>query len=225
MVLSALLGTLGSVSLMAQTTNVYSLNAVGYINVTVEPGFNIISCPLQASPDNTINTLLTNGSGAYKKFQFWKWSPATAGYVEDIGSGSGWLNKGVETLNPGEAGWLFNPGSSAVTVTFVGQVPTGTLSVPLVPGAFTMISSPLPTSGNIVTNTLMTFTNAVKKDQAWVWTETSGGTGIYAESIATGAASWLGGNDPVQGQVGGGFWYLNNSGSTNFWVENFSVGQ
>ena len=45
MLLSALLGTLGSVSLMAQSTNVYSLNAVGYINVTVQPGFNIVSCP------------------------------------------------------------------------------------------------------------------------------------------------------------------------------------
>jgi hypothetical protein len=217
---------------MAQTTNVYSLNAVGYINVTVEPGFNMISCPLQASPDNTINTLLTNGAGAYKKFQFWKWAPAgtpaggvSGGYTEDIGSGSGWLNKGVETLNPGEAGWLFNPGGSAVTVTFVGQVPTGTLSVPLQPGAFTMISSPLPTSGNIVTNTLMNFTNATKKDQAWVWTESSAGTGSYTESIATGAATWLGGNDPAQTQVGGGFWYLNNTGSTNYWVENFSVGQ
>ncbi len=70
MLLSALLGTLGSVSLMAQSTNVYSLNAVGYINVTIDPGYNIISCPLIASPDNTINTLLTNGTGQFKGFKF-----------------------------------------------------------------------------------------------------------------------------------------------------------
>ena len=43
MLLSALLGGLGSVSLMAQSTNVYSLNAVGYINITVQNPATILS--------------------------------------------------------------------------------------------------------------------------------------------------------------------------------------
>jgi hypothetical protein len=220
MLLSALLGTLGSVSVMAQSTNVYSLNAVGYINVTVLPGFNMISCPLIASPDNTINTLLTNGSGQYKKFQFWNWNPATAAYTEDIGTGAGWGSGGTETLNPGQAAWLYNPGSTNVTVTFVGTVPSGTNSITLYSNSFNLVSSILPTSGDIVTNSLMNFTNAAKKDQAWMW---NASLQAYTETIAT-ASGWPGG-DPVQTNVGGGFWYVNNQTTNNFWTESFSVNQ
>jgi hypothetical protein len=222
MLLSALLGTLGSVSLMAQSTNVYSLNAVGYINVTVEPGFNIISCPLIASPDNTINTLLTNSTGQFKKFQFWNWVPASGSYTEDVGTGSGWLQGGAETLNPGQAAWLYNPSNTAVTVTFVGSVPSGTLTNTLLPNTFNLVSSILPTSGDIVTNSLMTFTNGTKKDQVWAWNATSQ---TYTESVSGGGSAWPVGGDPIQATVGGGFWYLNNTNTANSWVENFSVGQ
>jgi hypothetical protein len=226
MLLSALLGTLGSVSLMAQSTNVYSLNAVGYINITVEPGFNIISCPLMASPDNTINTLLTNSTGQFKKWQFWSWNPLAdpPAYVEDIGAGSAWANAGVETLNPGQAGWLYNPSNTPVTITFVGTVPSGSLTNTLVHNTFNLVSSILPTSGDIVTNTLMNFTTGVKKDQVWEWTPGTSLTspGSYVEVIA-GTSAWSA--NPVQATVGGGFWYLNNTNVDNNWVENFSVGQ
>jgi len=215
--LSALLGTLGSVSVMAQSTNVYSLNAVGYINVTVQPGFNIVSCPLIASPDNTINTLLTNGNGQYKKWQFWTFSPS-AGYIEDSGIGTGWGAGGAETLNPGQAAWLFNPSNTPVTITFVGTVPSGTNSITLVSNSFNLVSSILPTSGDIVTNSLMNFTNGVKKDQVWAFSPTAG----YTEYSAT-AAGWP--IDPIQSNVGGGFFYLNNQPTNNFWTESFSVNQ
>jgi hypothetical protein len=220
MLLSALLGGLGSVSLMAQSTNVYSLNAVGYINVTVQPGFNIVSCPLWASPDNSINTLLTNGTGTYKKWQFWAFSPAS-GYVEELGSATGWSKGGTNTLNPGQAAWIFNPGTSASNLTFVGTVPSGSLTNTLVHNSFNLVSSYLPTSGDIVTNTLMNFTTGTKKDQAWIFTAGTGGG--YVEHLNSGAA-WSQG-DPVQANVGGGFWYFNAQATNNNWIENFSVGQ
>src|ERR1700691_5229746 len=103
MLLSALLGTLGSVSVMAQSTNVYSLNAVGYINITIYPGFNMISCPLIASPDNTINTLLSNTNGQYKKQQVWSYTATNSQpYFEEIGSATGWNQGGNTTINPGQ---------------------------------------------------------------------------------------------------------------------------
>jgi hypothetical protein len=222
MLLSALLGTLGSVSVMAQSTNVYSLNAVGYINITAQPGFNIISCPLMASPDNTINTLLTNGNGQYKKWDFYAWSPAAAAYTEDIGTAGGWLNLGTNTLNPGQAGWLYNPSNTPVTITFVGTVPSGTNAVTLVANSFNLISSILPTSGDIVTNSLMNFTNGVKKDQAYMW---NNATASYSESIAGAGGAWAIGGNPFETNVGGGFWYLNLQATNNFWTESFSVNQ
>lgn len=223
MLLSALLGTLSSVSLMAQSsTNVYSLNAVGYINVTIEPGYNIISCPLIATPDNTINTLLTNGSGQFKKFQFYSWSPATATYTPDTGTGAGWANSGVETLNPGQAGWLYNPSNTAVTVTFVGTVPSGTITNPIVTG-FNLISSVLPTSGDLITNSLMKFDTEVKKDEIYTWTP---GTSLTAPGSYTPYTATASGftSDPIIPTVGSGFWYVTTNVVEN-WVENFSVGQ
>jgi hypothetical protein len=220
MLLSALLGTLGSVSLMAQSTNVYSLNAVGYINITAEPGFNIISCPLIASPDNTINTLLTNSTGQYKKWQFYAWNPTTGAYTEDIGGPAAWGSGGAETLNPGQAGWLYNPSNTPVTITFVGTVPSGTNAVTLLPASFNLVSSILPTSGDIVTNGLMNFTNGVKKDQVYMWNTSDA---AYTETIA-GPTGWPGG-DPIQTNVGGGFWYYNAQATNNYWTESFSVNQ
>jgi hypothetical protein len=221
MLLSALLGSLGSLSLMAQSTNVYSLNAVGYINVTLPPLWSIISCPLMASPDNTLNTLFTNSGGAFKKFQEWSWFPATGTYAEDIGTASGWLNGGTNTLNPGQAVWIYNPGTTTVTNTFVGTVPSGTLNNVLLPQTYNLMSSILPTSGDIVTNSLMLFTNATKKDQAWAYSSATQG---FSESVSGGGSAWPNGGDPVQ-PIAGGFFYFNAGTVANTWVENFSVSQ
>lgn len=223
MLLSALLGTLGSVSLMAQSTNVYSLNAVGYINVTVQPGYNIVSCPLIASPDNTLNTLLPNTAGQYKKWQFWGYSPSS-GYKEEIGQAAAWSASGTSTLNPGQAGWLFNPGTSPSNITFVGTVPSGSLTNTLATNSFNLVSSILPTSGDLLTNPLMNFTTATKKDQVWMFTPGTG-TGAGFKDTVLQPSGWSAG-DPVQATVGGGFFYFNASTTTpNNWVESFSVGQ
>jgi hypothetical protein len=216
--LSALLGALGSVSVHAQ--NVYSLNAVGYINVVANPGFNIISCPLIASPDNTINTLLVNTNGQYKKMQVWAFNPTNnPQYFEEIGSGSGWNNGGLTTINPGQAIWFNNISNSPVTITFVGTVPTGVSSNTLYPQSFNLVGSVVPASGDIVTNSIMNFTNFVKKDQVWTFNPTNNPS--YFETIASSSA-WNNG-DPQLAVVGGGFWYLNNQATNNYWVENYSV--
>ncbi|HUD47926.1 MAG TPA: hypothetical protein VMR33_13915 [Candidatus Baltobacteraceae bacterium] len=218
MLLSALLGTLGSVSLMAQSTNVYSLNAVGYINVTIEPGYNIISCPLIASPDNTLNTLLSPTNGEFKGFKFYPWSASAGTYgSSDTATAHAWAGGGTETLLPGQAGFIFNPGTSNVTATFVGTVPSGSLTNTLLPG-FNLVSSILPTSGDIVTNTLTDFTTQKVGDKAYSYDPVAG----YTTYSVKPNGSWA--VDPVQANVGGGFFYFSAT-ATNDWVENFSVGQ
>jgi hypothetical protein len=182
--LSALLGLLGTASVMAQ--NVYSLNAVGYINVILQPGYNMISCPLICSPDNSLATLLPNGgagnaatSNQYLNWTYDRWDTTIGTYDHELANAkqagnkngtinSGWQNLagtgGTNTLNPGQAAWVLNAGGSPVTVTFVGTVPqngspfmTQTIS----PG-LNMMSSPVPMDGDLAqnTNTLMTSSSA-----------------------------------------------------------------
>jgi hypothetical protein len=221
--LSALLAGIGSVSVMAQTT-VYSLNAVGYINVTLSPGFNIISCPLivtdpSGAADNSISNLLgVNTNGQWKKWQIYGWNGA---YINESGTAGGWVAGGTQTLNPGQAAWINNPSNATYTVTFVGTVPTGAITNPINPG-FNLISSVVPASGDIVTNPIMNFTNTpTKKDQVYTYNPLTLTYTTY--SAAGNPATWNATGDPVLPSVGGGFWYDNVGSTTNNWVENYSV--
>src|SRR5271170_1350131 len=94
MLLSALLGTLGSVSLMAQSTNVYSLNAVGYITVTIPTNFSTISCPLITSPDNTLGTLFPASNTALNGLKIYIWNPGVGYGAAATYKNAKWINGG-----------------------------------------------------------------------------------------------------------------------------------
>jgi len=217
MLLSALLGTLGSVSLMAQSsTNVYSLNVVGYINVTVPAdNYAIVADPLIASPDNTLNTLLPNSTGTYLKVKVYIYNPAT-GYTTETGTKTGWSLGGTNTINPGQAVFIQNPNSTPLNITFVGSVANGTQNNVLVPG-YNLVSSIIPASGDLVTNSLTQLTNAVAKDKIFVFS-----TNGYS-SYTAGKNGAFPGGDPIIPNVGEGFFYQNNSAASLTWTENFSV--
>jgi hypothetical protein len=236
MLLSALLGALGSVSVMAQT-NVYSLNAVGYINVTVVPGFNIIADPLIGQPDpitgtlNTIGTLLPNNSNQLVQATVWSYDPALpGGYTNDTASTkgnsntNGWKNGGQITMQPGQAVWFDNPFPTNLTFTFVGTVPSGSLTNTINTG-FNLISSILPMSGDLVTNSLSMFTNPTTQDTVWVYSPaiTNYITYTYTKKSGTWTSAGVQ-SDPIVPFVGSGFWYQTTAASI-VWVENFSVGQ
>ena len=237
--LSALLGALGSVSVIAQT-NVYSLNVVGYVNITVLPGYNQISCPLIASPDNTIGTLFNNASGIYTGDSIYTYDTTTGALIldsaETIGTrppattnANGWTFAGTNALNPGVGAWFYNGASTNVTLTIVGTVASGSLTNTLVTG-FNMVGSILPTSGDLCSNALTTLTNYNIGDSVYVF---SGGTSGAFEIFQSGTgrpyafgynSNWNSTGDPIVPNVGQGFWY-DNSGATVNWVENYAVGQ
>ncbi|MGA2750303.1 MAG: hypothetical protein ABSG59_16125 [Verrucomicrobiota bacterium] len=235
MLLSALLGTLGSVSLMAQSTNVYSLNAVGYINVTLLPGFNMVTCPLITSPDNTIGTLFPNGSGTFNSCAVYFYNPATGYNPTDIASSkhatftNGWELGGTNVAAPGVAFWFQNNTSATITNTFVGTVPQGAMTNVLVPG-FNMVASIVPTSGDLVTNSITALTNYTLGDVVYVFNPVDQNYDPSLEYISSAKHgtsgynnNWITYGDPVQPSVSQGFWY--QATATVNWVENFSVNQ
>jgi len=248
MLLSALLGALGSVSVMAQT-NVYSLNAVGYINVTIQPGFNIVSCPLITTPDNTVGTVLNNANGSLTGTAVYFWFPGNTppSYSEDVakvvGTGkldtlnsNGWSFDGTNVASPGVGFWVASPFTTNITVTFVGTVPTGPITNTLVPG-FNLVGSVVPMSGDLCSNSISSLTNYNIGDT--VYTYNSLNTPAYAEFVSTSnpkadghgyqepgttTGNWTTLGDPIVANVGEGFWYANGS-NTVHWVENYSVAQ
>jgi len=227
--LSSVLGMLGAASLVAQT-NVYSLNAVGYINLTLSPGFNMIGCQL-ITPTNNVGSLFYNASGIYNGCEVFKYNPVTRGYATDLGDSSGssyadgWDGNGVITMNPGEAIWFENAFTTNLTVTFVGTVPQGTNTIPIVHG-FNMIASPVPFSGDVVTN--MQLTNYTDGTEVFVWNNPAAGHphGAYTTSLvdlaggSQGYKSQWDSPDP-SANVGQGFWYESTAVIT--WTQIFSV--
>jgi hypothetical protein len=255
--LSALLTLVGSASVMAQATNVYSLNAVGYVTVTIPANaLSIIACPLQASPDNTLNTIMNNGNGtgsytgpltgcsvtfvtAGENPSYSSDTAAVVGNNAKLGqtqNTNGWLEDGVLALNPGAACWFDNPTASPVTLTFVGQVPQGSLTNHIVPG-YGLYSSAVPTSGDLESNSITALTGYTVGDDVYMYDPTNkyansiagsiGGT--YTTSVSTGKNKGTGYNnnwnpgDPTTYAPSQGFYYFNSTATTYTWVENFSI--
>jgi len=231
MILAAALTALGSAAVMAQT-NVYSLNAVGYVNVTLYPGFNMVADQLQ-SGTNTIGSLINDATGQYDKMVVFKWTGT--GFQSDTANSlistfaDNWINGGVITLNPGEAAWIKWTNTTLATLTFVGTVPQGTLNTTIAGNAsFSMISSQVPQGGDLATD--LGFTNFNQGDTMYVFAGSNQSYKVYNYNTNTGNSGYLqnftgGTGDPILA-VGQGFWYKTGVGAPlTTWSRTFSVNQ
>jgi hypothetical protein len=75
--------------------------------------------------------------------------PSTSAYLVNSFEVGEWTLPNM-TLSPGQGAFIKNPGTTPFKVTFVGEVPQGTLTTPLVPG-FQIVSSQVPQSGALDT--------------------------------------------------------------------------
>lgn len=141
LLLIAAVSAVGAATSMAQ---VFSVNAVGYVNKTIPAnGFAMISNPLTAAT-NTIDALF---AGVPNGTQIYKYTPGTgyaSGTYDDLDASFGAF--GATQLIPGEGVFVRNPGGTPLTITFVGEVPQGNLTTPMVAG-FQIVSSKVPQAG------------------------------------------------------------------------------
>jgi hypothetical protein len=164
----------------AVAQNVYSVNAVGYVNVTLVPGFNLVANPLDGE-DNTIPALFANVPGATIVYKFDAASGAFIPNVKNIITGA-WGDPDM-TLLPGEGAFVKIPGTEEVVVTFVGEVmqsSTHTLSVTL-PAGFSIASSQVPQAADLDT---LGFP-AEKQDIVYKWN--GAGYDPFIVNVITGA--------------------------------------
>ena len=210
--------------------NVYSINVVGYVNVTLPAHqFTCVANPLDASMGGTIangNDMtnlfkapnVTIGAGSY----FNTFVPSKIDYsttVPTYSTRTALLSANF-AMPPGTAAMFFNGSSSDTVATFIGQVPQGTYNVAsMASHTFNMLGSPIPIGGDTTNSTtvvglapnagdsIATF-NSAKID----W--------LPAVTWSTRTKTWSG---PMPVNVGQGFLYFNGSASVNNWVSNFSV--
>jgi len=207
LLLTVALGAAGAATSMAQ---VYSQNAVGYINVTINHGFNLIADQL-ITTDRSVLALFPT---APDQTSVYKFTPG-GGFeinVNDISGNGTWDNTAM-TVPLGGGVFVYNP-TTAWTATFVGEVPQGQLTTPIVHG-FQIISSQVPQSGHIQTALGLV---PVDQDQVYKF-NTASGYNIITYDLS-GEGDWTA---VPNLDVGEAVFFYSPSSTHTSWVRTFSV--
>jgi hypothetical protein len=143
LLLTAALAAAGAVSSQAQ--NVYSVNAVGYANVPIKAGFNMVGNPFVVS-DSHIEALIPTAPDQTTVYPYD--NGAYTGPFTYYGPPDNLWDPAGGTLTFGHGAFLRSP--SAFTITFVGEVQQGAPIHNTFQPGFNMMSSKVPQQADIV---------------------------------------------------------------------------
>lgn len=216
LLLTAALGLAGAATSMAQA--VYSVNVVGYINLTMKPGFNLVANQLNASPNNKLDTVLPAAALASELLKF-----SNNNFTSAISDGANWIDPATGdpsplTVSPGEGFFFFNPDATDAMVTLVGEVKTGSSTVTLIPG-FNMISTVVPQDLSL------TAANGFPQVLAAEFLTFNASSQTYNPGLIHDGSQWIDAatGDPVDAKpgVGQAFFYFNPE-TTVSWTRSFN---
>jgi len=214
--------------IVTSSAQVYSQNVVGYINLTLSEGFNMVSGQLDADgtgTNNTISSIFSTNLPAGSTVYVWNGTGFTAStFAAGKGGGAAaWDSFGTTALNPGIGCFLQIPagayGGSTGTVTLTGTVLQGALVNKAIPagGGYAIIGSQVPVAGG-----MQTALNYVPSASDTVYFYNQGAPfSIYqfAAGKGGGGGAWTP-SEPQIG-IGQGFWFFSATGAP--WTNNFTV--
>jgi hypothetical protein len=227
LLLTAALSAAGLLPSMAQ---VFSVNAVGYVNITVPAnGYMMVANPLVGNPNNNLDNILPLPSG-FTGTSVFRFNAATQGYYDTMQwlEGVGWLagDENDKVIAPGEGFFVQNIQGGPLNVTFVGEVQGGTSQNPITGNnAYSLRSAIVPKGGPLgwvgLANSLEF--PADSGDSIFVFDE---GTQQYKPTYQyLEGVGWLHDFDPVEGpniQPGRSF-FVQKVAPTRNWTMAFSV--
>ena len=205
---------------------VYSVNAVGYVNVSIPAnGWAALGNPLNGPTNNSLDNILPIPSGFTAVI--YRFDPVVQAYLAQIDwvEGFGWFSADDPdpTINPGEGFFLQNGAPNPLNITWIGEVPSGTLHN-AIPGGnrWSIRSSVLPKAGRLED---LGFPPCAG-DNVYIF---DSGCQCYLDSYAyVGGFGWYSPSDPdPKGPyiaVGAGFFLQRAGCPSTDWVQSFSVG-
>lgn len=202
------------VASLGALAQVYSVNAVGYINVTVPAsGYALVANQLNAgtAASNKITEVLPGVPEDTIVFTY----STTGGFSANQLSFGAWGDPNA-TLPPGKGFFIQNNQVPAApfTVTFVGEVPQGALSTALVAG-LNLVGSQVPQAGKVSTD--LGFP-AGEGDAIFQWNP-AGQT--YRAAVSYSFGAW----DPAEPTVAVGEAFFVEKAAAASWTRTFSVSQ
>ena len=198
--------------------NVYSLNVVGYVNVSLQANkLSFLSLPMAPVDGNfnITNTIALDDSQDGAVLFAWAgtgWNPTAPSWI----AGLGWLPDMV--ISNGGAFFISSKANS--TVTFVGQVPQGAISYSI-PAGLSTLANQVPVSTNFPGATV-----GNDGDVMFTWLQAAQGWNPVTSSFI-GGLGWIAtdGSGTVDGPTldpGQGVFYVNNGAAIPF-TKNFTV--
>jgi hypothetical protein len=198
---------IGVASSLGAIGQVYSVNAVGYINITVPAKSYVLAANQLNSGGNKVSEVLPTAPDGTVLF---KYRQATGFSANGVEFGE-WTDPN-QVIAPGEGFFLQNNGAAPLTVTFVGEVPQGTLNTALAKG-LNLISSQVPQAGKLVADLKFP---AVDGDVIYQWDAAAQG---YKAPNGVEFGEFSGGEPTIA--VGEGF-FVSKFADTS-WSRTFSV--
>src|ERR1035441_4457082 len=198
-------------SSMAQ--NVYSLNVVGYYNVTIPAnGFFMVANQLNTTNNSLGSVIPAPADGS----QIYIYSGGYSAAAYD-GLAGAWDNPNID-MSPGKAGFFRDNSGAGQVLTFVGEVLQNTspgLINTLPAGVFSVRASMVPQQGKLTADLAVPGDDG---DQVYVY------NGGYATDAYDGLAGDWGVPGGLTIKVGQGFFYHKVAGAlSTLWVRSFTV--
>jgi hypothetical protein len=188
-------------------TPVYSVNAVGYVTKSLTNSYNLIANPLNGT-NNSLNTIIPI---CVEDSYILRWNALGQTFGDpSFYIGGEWIPN--DTINPGEAFFLYNSGGNT-NITFVGEVPQGSLTN-RVANNYSLISQIVPQSINL--DAAGVNFPAQEDDYILFW-KAIGQT--FSDPVFYIGGAWT---DNTAAPVGDGFFYFTTAGARN-WTRTFSV--
>ena len=134
-----LTAAIGAAGLASASADVFSVNAVGFVNITAPKGFSMIANPLDNKAGNDLNHVLPTVPDGTTIYKF-------NGATYDLSTYLGGWDPNL-SMAPGEGAFVFC--DNATPMTFVGDVMQGTQAAPLkinIPKGFSIRSMMVPQS-------------------------------------------------------------------------------
>ena len=218
--LAGLVAAAGAITVSA--ADVFSVNAVGFVNVTVTNGtFRIITNPLNQG-GNTLAEILPNAPVGTKIFKFNYIGQNYSAYTMRPGTPNFWGGGGATAVfNPGEGFFVQAPAGdplAVITLTFVGEVAQGAALTINIPTGFSMVAAHVPQSASLETELGLAAKNG---DKVFFFRNGSYATASRRTSTWSGSGA-LDVNGQPRPEVGEGFFFLNANTATT-WTRNFSA--